>query len=289
MDLVPIVVFDTSAINRLSKEQNWKGLVAALHHGFYTRVLATNFEEVGATGRSEERRELLVSVSKALLPGGDCILPFNWLLERHVEEFEKNQTSYDWRNVPVCPPSLADTLLQEREFFSKELAVEQLAFAQQLQVQFEMPFDRIRPEFDEIFRRHGRRIDSFAEFRDAMFAPGGAYWAIGSELYRHVAGSAPDEEKVRQFVAACPPFHALLIAYARAQYERCVAVQPAAKRRKLANRVDTFMAVYVPYCAQFVTADDDQFQCFSTVVSELTLSTSVLTYDQFWNSMLIAA
>lgn len=215
MELVPIVVFDTSAINRLSKEQNWKGLIAALHHAFYTRVLATSFEEVAATVRSEERRELLVSVSRALLPGGDCILPFNWLLELHIEEFEKNRAFYDWKNAPVCPPSLAHALLHERGFFSKELAAEQLAHARQLQVQFEMPFDRIRPEFEKIFRRHRKRVDSFAEFRDVMFAPGGAYWAIGSELYRHVAGSAPDEEKIRQFVAACPPFHALLIAYGR--------------------------------------------------------------------------
>ena len=90
MDVAPVVIFDTSAINHLSKEQHYKGLVAALRHGFYTRVLATNFEEVAATVRSEERRALLVSVSRSLLAGGDCILPFNWLLEGHIEEFEKN-------------------------------------------------------------------------------------------------------------------------------------------------------------------------------------------------------
>jgi hypothetical protein len=56
-------------------------------------VLAINGEEFAATVGSEERRELLVSVSRALLPGGDCVLPFNGLLERHVEGFEKNQTS----------------------------------------------------------------------------------------------------------------------------------------------------------------------------------------------------
>ena len=75
MDLVPIVVFDTSAVNRLSKEQNWKGLVTVLRHGFYTRVLATNFEEVAATVRSDERRELLLAVSKALLPAASASCP----------------------------------------------------------------------------------------------------------------------------------------------------------------------------------------------------------------------
>src|SRR4051794_28731433 len=119
MDHVPVLVFDTSAINRLSKEQHWRGLVAALHHGFYTRVLATNFEEVAATVRSDERRELLVSVSRSLLGGGDCILPFNWLLEQHIQEFEKN-LDYEWQSVPVCPISLAETLLGDREFFSNE-------------------------------------------------------------------------------------------------------------------------------------------------------------------------
>jgi hypothetical protein len=287
MNVVPVVIFDTSAINHLSKEQNWNGLVVAILHGFYTRVLATNFEEVAATVRSEERRDLLLSVSRSLLPGGDCILPFNWLLERHIEEFEKNP-AYDWQKVAVCPPSLADTLLRDRNFFSNELAAQQLSHARQLQDQFEAPFDNIRPEFDEIFRRHDRRID-FSEFLGIMFGPSGAYWAIGAELYRHVAGDPPDEEKVQRFATACPPFHALLIAYARAQYERCVAAAPAASRSRLANRVDTFMAVYLPYCAQFVTADEDQHRCFSTVVSELKLSTSVLMYDEFWNAMLVAA
>jgi hypothetical protein len=288
MNAVPVVIFDTSAINHLSKEQHWSGLVAALGHGFYMRVLATNFEEVAATVRSEERRNLLLSVSRSLLTGGDCILPFNWLLERHVEEFDKNP-AYDWQLVPVCPLPLARALLDDRRLFSDELAAQQLLHARQLQDDFEAPFERIRPEFEEIFRRHGRRIDSFTEFLGVMFRPGGSYWAIAAELYRHVAGNSLDEEKVRRFTAACPPFHAVLVAYARAQYERCVAQVPAAGKKRLANRVDTFMAAYLPYCAQFITADEDQYRCFSTAVSELNLTTSVLMYDQFWNSLLIAA
>jgi hypothetical protein len=251
-------------------------------------VLATNFEELAATVRSEERRALLVAVSRSLLAGGDCILPFNWLLEGHIEEFEKN-SDYDWQKVAVCPPSLAEAVLHDENFFSSELAIQQLSVARQLQDQFEAPFDRIRPEFDEIFRRLGRRIDSFAEFLEIMFGPGGATGRSGAELYRHGAGNAPDEEKVRRFVAACPPFHSVLVAYARAQFERCVAAVPVTNRKKLANRVDTFMAVYLPYCAQFVTADEDQHRCLSTVASELKLGTSVLMYEQFWNSMLVAA
>jgi hypothetical protein len=187
---VPVVIFDTSAINHLSKEQHWKGLVAALGHGFYARVLATNFEEVAATVRSEERRNLLLSVSRAMLARGDCILPFNWLLEQHVEEFEKNP-AYDWQLVPVCPPSLVLVFLHDRKFFSDELAAQQLLHARQLQDDFEVPFDRIRPEFEEIFHRHDRRIDSFTEFLGVMFGTGGAYWAIAAELYRHVAGNSP--------------------------------------------------------------------------------------------------
>jgi len=288
MDRIPVIIFDTSAINYLSKEQHCKGLVAALRHGFFTRVLATNFEEIAATVRSEERRDLLVSVSGSLLTGGDCILPFNWLLEQHIQAFESNP-SYDWQQVSVCPPDLAETLLRDKSFFCRELAVEQLSHAQKMQDDFEAPFERIRPEFEEIFRSHGRRIVSFAEFLEVMFSQGGSYWAIGAELYRHAAGNSPEEEKIRRFVAACPPFHSLLVAYARAQYERCVAVMPATNRKRLANRVDTFMAVYLPYCALFVTADEDQHRCFSTVASELKLGTSVLMYEQFWNSMLVAA
>jgi len=124
MDMVPVLILDTSAINHFSKEKHWKGLAAALRHGFYTRVLATNFEEVAATVRSQERRDLLVSVTRSLVAGGDCILPFNffnWLLERHIEEFEKN-LQYDWQDVAVCPPSLAEALLGDENSFSDDLA-----------------------------------------------------------------------------------------------------------------------------------------------------------------------
>ena len=57
MSVVPVVIFDMSAINRLSKVQNWNGLVVAILHGLHSRVLATNLE-VSATVRSEERRDL---------------------------------------------------------------------------------------------------------------------------------------------------------------------------------------------------------------------------------------
>jgi hypothetical protein len=284
---IPVIIFDTSGINHLSKEAQWRGLVSGLRYGFYTRVMAATFEEVAATTRSVERRELLLSVSRSLLAGGDCIFPFNWLLETHIKAFESNE--YDWQQVPVCPPFLTETLIRDEAFFTDELAAEQLAHARELKDNFEVPFERMRPEFEEIFHRNGRRIQGFAEFRGVMFGAGGAYWRIGAELYRYAAGSCPDEEKIRRFAKACPPFYSLLIAYARAQYERCVAKTPATNRTKLASRVDTFMAVYLPYCAQFITADEDQHRCFSTVVAELKLGTTVQMYDEFWNSLLVAA
>jgi hypothetical protein len=63
------------------------------------------------------------------------------LLEQHIQEFEKN-LDYKWQSVPVCPISLAEKLFGDREFFSNELAAQQLSHARQLQDQFEAPFDR---------------------------------------------------------------------------------------------------------------------------------------------------
>jgi hypothetical protein len=78
MNTIPVNIFDPSAINRLSKQQHRKGLVAAIGDGFLTDVLATNFGEIAVTVRSEERRDLLVSVSRSRLVYGDCIFLFNW-------------------------------------------------------------------------------------------------------------------------------------------------------------------------------------------------------------------
>lgn len=282
----PVIIFDTSGVNWLLAEADLPAILSGLRCGFFLRVMANTFSEIAAT-RSAEQRAPLVSLATQLCSMGECVLPFNWLLEAHIKTFDSN-VAYDWRNVPISTARLQD-LIARGGFFTDELAIAEHECSVRLQNQFEEPFNGLRPEYKRVFDSVGRRFRDFSEFRALMFGENGAYWELAAGLYRHEVSTQPSADTINNFVSACPPFHALLLAHARALYERCVPEKPATTFKKLAKRIDTYMAIYLPYCDQFVTADDDQHRCFNTVVSELKLSTTVLTYNDFRKGLLLSA
>lgn len=281
----PVIIFDTSGVNRLLSEKDLPAILSGLRCGFFVRVMANTFGEIAAT-RSPDQRAPLVSLATQLCSMGECVLPVNWLLEAHIKTFESN-AGYDWRRVPLSTARL-QALIARGGFFTDELAVAERECSIQLQNDFEKPFNDLRHEYKRIFDSVGRRFRDFSEFRALMFGENGAYLELAAGLYGHEVSTQPSADKVNKFVSACPPFHAVLLAHARALYERCVPEKPVTTFRKLAKRVDTYMASYLPHCDQFVTADDDQQRCFNTVVSELKLSTTVVTYNDFRKGLLLS-
>jgi hypothetical protein len=155
----------------------------------------------------------------------------------------------------VFPSGLHDFIVRQEEINDK-LADEQLIQARELQEQFEVPFKNIRRDLGEQLKGEQYPVKSLKAFWDLMFQEGGAFWRIGGELMKGAFPGIPDEAVVREFVQACPPFRALLLAYSRREYEFCIAEQPATKRSKLASRIDTYMASYLPYADRFITNDD---------------------------------
>jgi hypothetical protein len=57
-----------------------------------------------------------------------------------------------------------------------------------------------------------------------------------------------------------------------------------------AGRYDQFMAIYLPYCDKFVTAEKkrEQEKCLREVAAVAGLETEVLSYDRFRESLKIA-
>ncbi len=282
----PVIIFDTSAVNWLLQEPDLPAILAGLRSGFFVRVMTNTFLEIAATS-SAEQRGALASLGTTLCSMGECILPFNWLLEAHIKNFDSND-GYDWRQVHISPPRLQDLIARGGMFTDDDLATAERECSVQLQNEFEEPFNGLRPKYKRIFESVGKRIEDFSEFRTLMFGGNGAYWELAAGFYRHEVSRPPSAENVRKFVEACPPFHALLLAHARALYERCVPEKPVTTVKKLAKRVDTYMSIYLPYCDQFITADDDQCRCFNTVVSELKLCTTVRTYQGFRQGLLLS-
>ena len=84
----PVIIFDTSGINNLADEKDFKALAAGLRTAYHTRLTGSNIEEIAATTKPEDRGKLL-DRCQLLLSSGDCIDPFNWLVEKQVRAFDQ--------------------------------------------------------------------------------------------------------------------------------------------------------------------------------------------------------
>jgi Tol biopolymer transport system component len=51
----PIIIFDTSGINNLADEKDFKALAAGLRTAYHTRLTGSNIEEIAATTKPEDR------------------------------------------------------------------------------------------------------------------------------------------------------------------------------------------------------------------------------------------
>lgn len=275
----PIAIFDTTAINRFAEPQRAatnRPLIAGLKAGFRLRITATNVDEVIAT-KTGATRERLLKVCQELAGAGEIIQPFHVIIERHITEFEKRGAAYEWRRVGIRAPEY------ERGFsyINDELSKDQREHAAEVAPQFEQIYEHARPAFEELFQRSPeQRPASAADLVKALQVPGGAFWAMAIKLYTAKAKNLPDEDTIRRFVDACPPFRALLMASFVAQHDRCDRTLTDAEQKKLAKRNDLFMSAYLPYCDEFISDDRDQIRCLREVVSLANLKTNVIWYGQ---------
>jgi hypothetical protein len=116
----PILVFDTSAINQLTSEKEFPALAAGLTTAYSTRLTGSNISELAAT-QTSEKRERLLDTCQRLLAAGDCIDPFNWIVEKQIKTFDLNPMSYDWRKINVRNCAIDEQIVR-RTLFDDELA-----------------------------------------------------------------------------------------------------------------------------------------------------------------------
>jgi hypothetical protein len=167
------------------------------------------------------------------------------------------------------------------------VSAEQRLSAKEAQDQFEEIFLGLRSKFQEI-RSRVHETDwpkTAADLAVGLQKPGGAYWKHAAGIYQRVTGAAVDETKIRRFVSLCPPFRAVLAALAVAQHDRAICDVVKGKR---AGRNDVFMAVYLPYCDEFISNDHRQQIALRQVVSIAELQTSVIWYKDFKERMFVA-
>jgi len=279
MGYKPILTFDTSSIGGtgcLVDEPDLEALIAGFTSGFHSRFTFTSVGEMIAT-TSRERRRKQVQVCKRLLSSGDCIDPQHEIIRKMVEHFEQ-PGPFDWTSVYVRFLAAENEIAREQDF-DDELAEMEREEARAYERRFVDVFGDAKPEFDKIFAA-GTKIPGSASELVSRLQAGGAFWKLAGNLCARVSKNSWDAAKVRRFFDACPPFGALMVALFVAQYDRCVRPQNAGPSLR-AGRNDTFMAICLPYCEQFVTNDARQLRCFKEVVSICKLPVVVESYDDF--------
>jgi hypothetical protein len=284
----PILGFDTSVINALHKDgPSAEPLLAGLSAGYAIRLNGTTLDEIVAHSTVAERERLRTLCKRMLANGeGDVLQPYHDITKRLAVAFESGHT-FDWMRVDVRSSMYAHFIFDKdmRDVFKENTDYETVSSEQRVSAaetadQFEQVFLGPRPEFQTIREagRHGEWPKSAAELALGLQEPGGAYWKYAAGLYKKATGVAVDEEKIRRFVAECPPLRALLAAIVVAQYDR--AICDVVKTRR-AGKNDVFMATYLPYCDEFISNDHPQQIVLRQVVSIAELQTSVTWYKEF--------
>jgi hypothetical protein len=285
----PIVSFDTSSHNRLVEDGPLsEPVLAGLKSGLSFRFVGLSIDEMVATTNPAKRAALFAYCSRIQDGLSECIYPHNELIKRMVVEHHKNPDAFNWKTVDVKAREY-ERAIRTRELVDDEaLSAEQKADLKARRKEYEDMWAGLRPELEEVFKKHGEDPPpTFREVIARMQAEGNLIWHMGKLLYDRAAETDASEATIKEFMEACPPFRALIYALLLSWYDRAVRDEKGEKFE--AGRNDLFMAVHLPYCDKFVTAEKygEQERCLREVVSAAGLETEILSYDDFCNSFLV--
>jgi hypothetical protein len=286
---IPIVSFDTSGHNRLVQDGPLsEPVLAGLKSGLSFRFVGLSIDEMVATADSAKRAALFAYCSRIQDGLSECIYPHNELIKRMVVEHHKSPKSFDWKTVNVKAREY-ERAIRTRELVNNEaLSAEQRADLKARRKEYEDMWARLRPELEGLFKKHEKAPPpTFREVVARMQREGNLIWHMGKLLYDRAANTDSSEATIKEFMDACPPFRALIYAMLLSWYDRAVRDEKGEKFQ--AGRNDLFMAVHLPYCDKFVTAEKygEQERCLREVVFVAGLETEILSYDDFCNSFLV--
>ena len=270
------LVFDTSAINKLADDVDSDAIVKSLGLLYRIGITATAISEIIATSDENDRKSLL-DVVKRLLAHGNCIMPFNWIIEEQAKAYQGDSAGYDWKRLNVRVAAVEREVA--RQEFMDDMSEQTRREMKEWDKQYANIFRNAKPAFQNLFVPNKTR-PSIREVTEILMGEGGAHLRIGAGLFERAAGTRPIEARMKDFIERCPPFRALLVALCFSQYDRCIREE---RRQSLgkAGRNDMFSAVYLAYCKVFVTDDDGHCKAMKVVADLTGLDTAVLTYEEF--------
>jgi hypothetical protein len=143
------LIFDTSALNALADDPSSLAIVKSLGLGFTVRLSETNLAEIAATS-DPTRRGLLLDVCKRMVYAGECIRPYNWIIEKLSKAHARYGARFDWRDLSIRGPELEEELGHGRFLGKDEFAEEILKDFEARSEEFEAVYKNARPEVDPI-------------------------------------------------------------------------------------------------------------------------------------------
>lgn len=277
----PILVFDTSALNRLADDPESGSLVSQIGSRLHVRLGFTLLSEIAATPDEDRRHSLLGLCSRLMAAegGGDCLGPVDKIMQQHVRAFE-GRSPYNWCSVDVRLPEEMERYVRSGASLDDATFQRVLQENKSAEKKFSQNFDSAQAEFDAWKQRGAEWPTSAAEFVRLFEQNGPAFWKVAASLYGADGGGGADQDQVRRVYESCTPFRAMLAAIWVAIFDRCVRRESASPSFR-AGCIDTFTAVYLPYGDVFVTDDQRQLRCFREVSSVANLSVQISSYEEF--------
>jgi hypothetical protein len=287
----PIVTFDTSVHNRLMDDSAGEAVLARIRGNRHVRIAGLSIEELASTTDATERKALFTYAQHVTQDNeSDCLLPHNELIRRLILDHYHNPWSFDWRNVDVRSWDYHGELSNREYVMDDALATDQRQQQKDLQKQFRQMFTTLRPKLDLAFANHGTPRP--LTFRDALKGDKEGNQTLtvsmGRMFYIGITGAKVSRNRVREFIEVCPPYRAMLYGMMMARYDLAVRDMHRGERFQC-GRNDLFMAVYLPYCDEFVTDEKrrEQERCLREIAAVANVPTKVLSYDDFYNSLAI--
>lgn len=288
---IPIVSFDTSTHNELVKNGPLAEIVlAALKSGLSFRFVSLSIDEMVATADPTKRAALFTYCARIQDGLSECIYPHNELVTRMVVEHHRNPSTFNWKTVDVKAREYEQAIRNRELISNEELSADQRADLKTRSREFEDMWAGLNPELKEVFKRHGEAPPpTFREAVARVQSGGSLIWNMGKLLYDRAAKTDASEATIREFMEVCPPFRVMIYAILLSWYDRAVRDEQGEKFE--AGRNDMFMAMHLPYCDRFVSAEKygEQERCLREVAFVAGIETQILSYDDFCDSFLVTA
>jgi hypothetical protein len=208
-------------------------------------------------------------------------------MDRHIKRFHDYPLRYSWRNVQSRYFALEEEMLSGNYHVDEALVSEQAAQMEASQAEFEQCFPKSQ--------RTTPLPNSFADWITECQIKDGSFWNTARGLYcaafrpqngimiGRPLSNPPDDAVLKTFLDLCPPMRAIVYAFELTHYDRSLRKEMALSYK--AGRNDQMMAVYLPYCDQFLTDDKQQHRCLTEVASRAGIPTQVRFYDDFRSSL----